>query len=39
MLRAVEERFADVYQQLDIQLKRIAQMQAEIDRLSRRPPD
>jgi hypothetical protein len=37
VLRAVEERFADVYHQLDIQLRRIAQPQAEMDRLSRSP--
>jgi hypothetical protein len=35
VLRVVEERFADVNHQLDIQLKRIAQLQAEIDLLKR----
>jgi hypothetical protein len=36
MLRSIEERFDDVYRQLDIQLKRISQIQADIDRLTRR---
>jgi hypothetical protein len=33
-MEAFEERFADVYRQLDIQLQRIAQIQAQLDRLS-----
>jgi hypothetical protein len=39
VLSAIEERFDDVYRQLDIQLKRIAQLQAEIDRISGRLSD
>ena len=33
-LEALEERFTDVYHQLDIQLQRIAQMQLQLDRIS-----
>jgi hypothetical protein len=30
----LEERFTDVYRQLDIQLQRIAQIQVQLDRFS-----
>jgi hypothetical protein len=33
IVKSVEERFDDVYRQLDIQLKRIAQLQADFDAL------
>ena len=33
-IEALEERFADVYHQLDIQLQRIAQIQLQLDRIS-----
>ena len=33
-IEALEERFTDVYHQLDIQLQRIAQIQLQLDRIS-----
>ena len=33
MVAAVEERFTDVYHQLDLQLRRMAQLQQELDEL------
>jgi hypothetical protein len=33
-IESLEERFTDVYRQLDIQLQRIAQMQAQLDHIS-----
>jgi hypothetical protein len=35
-LEVVEERFGDVFRQLDIQLRRIAQMQVQLDELARK---
>jgi hypothetical protein len=35
-LEVMEERFSDVFRQLDIQLRRIAQIQAQLDELSRK---
>ena len=34
-LEVVEERFADVFRQLDIQLRRMAQMQVQLDALTK----
>jgi hypothetical protein len=33
-MEALEQRFTDVYRQLDIQLQRIAQIQLQLDRIS-----
>jgi Collagen triple helix repeat (20 copies) len=33
-MEGLEERFTDVYRQLDIQLQRIAQIQMQLDRIS-----
>jgi hypothetical protein len=33
-MEALEERFTDIYHQLDIQLQRIAQIQLQLDRIS-----